>query len=98
MSQTQQVVNRRIELREPVSGQVILVVDAPLAREISGTLVDRSPRGFCASYESTDLQRGDRVRFRHQDASGVAVVVWTRIAGRSVRAGFHVAQGSGSGL
>ena len=90
MSQTTQIAERRREIREPAAGQVILIVDSPLALAIVARLIDVSPDGFCASYESRDLQRGDRVLFRYKDACGTAVVVWTRVAGRSVRAGFHL--------
>jgi hypothetical protein len=54
--------------------------------------VDISSNGFRAEYENKDLQRGDRVRFRHEGGTGSAVVVWTRIVGLTVEAGFQVSR------
>jgi hypothetical protein len=67
-----------------------MVLDRPLPYEIVGALVDLSPSGFCAKYESSELHRGDRIRFRHKDAEGFAVVIWTRILGQTCEAGFYI--------
>ena len=83
-------VNRRRETRSPAEGPVTMVVETPLPQEIVGTLLDRSASGFCARYHSSELQRGDRLRFRYKDAEGLAVVIWTRIFGTNIEAGFHI--------
>ena len=84
------VANRRRESRNPAQIPVTMVVDAPLPREIVGTLVDLSSSGFRIKCDSRELQRGDRIHFRHKDAAGSAVVIWTRILGPTIEAGFRV--------
>jgi hypothetical protein len=82
--------NRRMHPRRSFAGPVILNVDKPLAAEIVGALVDVSSSGFRARYASTELERGDRVRYRHKAGTGSAVVIWIRILGASIEAGFQV--------
>jgi hypothetical protein len=82
--------NRRTQPRRSSAGPVTLNVEKPLAAEIVGALVDVSSTGFRARYTSTELERGDRVRYRHKAGTGSAVVIWTRILGPSIEAGFQV--------
>jgi hypothetical protein len=82
--------NRRRESRHAAREPVTMVVEAPLPCEITGTLMDRSPTGFRARYESPELQRGDRLHFRCKDGEGSAVVIWTRIVGLTIEAGFRI--------
>jgi len=82
--------NRRVQARRSSAGSVILSIEKPLALEVVGALVDLSPSGFRARYESTGLERGDHVHFRHKTGTGEAVVIWTRILGPTVEAGFQV--------
>ena len=82
--------NRRRESRRLVQGPITLILEGPLPFTVAGTLVDISGRGFCAKFESGELQRGDRTRFSHRDAVGSAIVIWTRILGAMVEAGFQV--------
>lgn len=80
--------NRRREIRSAAQGPVKLVIDSPLPCEITGTLLDFSSSGFRAAHNCHDLQRGDRVQFDHKDATGSAVVIWTRVVSGTIETGF----------
>ncbi len=82
--------NRRRENRSSVQGPVKIVVDSPFPTEITATLLDLSPNGFRAQHGCRDLQRGDHIRFLHKDATGSAVVIWSRILGSTIESGFLV--------
>jgi hypothetical protein len=82
--------NRRAQPRRSSGGLVILNLEKPLSPEVVGSLVDLSLGGFRVRYESAQLERGDRVQFRHKAGTGSAVVIWTRILGSTLEAGFQV--------
>ena len=86
------VTNRRRQDRATAQSPVRLVTDSPLPFEIQGTLLDFSENGFRARHTCPDLQRGDRVRFDHQQGAGSAMVIWTRVVGATIESGFLIGQ------
>lgn len=82
-----QATDKRSEPRYPASGKV--VVEAEGLR-IEGDLVDVSDSGFRMEHTSQALGSGERVRFSHPQASGVARVVWNRIMDGCTQTGFYI--------
>ena len=61
------------------------------SKEVRGTLLDRSAKGFRAQHDCAELTAGQVVRFRLGAASrGKAQVIWTRILGDRVESGFLI--------
>ena len=58
--------------------------------KINFKLMDTSPSGFCAGHHYGALSAGQKVRFQHDHAQGVAVVIWNRVLGDDVRSGFLI--------
>jgi len=90
----QEVENRR-EPRQAADGEVRFsfteLGSKMAAREVRGTLIDRSPSGFRAQHDCAALTSGQVVRFRLRPAlKGKARVVWTRILGDRVETGFLI--------
>jgi hypothetical protein len=53
-------------------------------------LADISPSGFCACHHYGALRAGQRVRFHHEQAEGVAMVIWNRVLGDDVKSGLLI--------
>jgi hypothetical protein len=86
-------VERRHEMRKPVRGAGWLEpADGSLARQ-EFRLVDVSPSGFRVRHHCRTLEAGQSVRFRHEQAAGVAVVVWNRVLGHDVESGLVIVAG-----
>jgi hypothetical protein len=83
-------VERRAEERYGAEGEVCLVFEEPVHKEITGTLADYSRSGFRALHHCTDLHSGQVVHFQHFIASGTARVMWNRIQQGRVESGFLV--------
>lgn len=81
---------RRNQARSQASGTAQLLVAEPVAREITGQLVDRSEKGFRLTHHDPDLVAGERVRFTMDNCSGVAMVVWRRILPQHIECGFMI--------
>src|SRR5215813_10036135 len=81
--------NRRREERVAASGNVTLR-PANLPDAIIAQLVDVSASGFRAAFSTGTLSSGEEVTFTSSGWSGVAVVVWSRIAGNMRECGFLV--------
>lgn len=82
---------KRHEPRTQSNGTVEILVDEPHSRlEFAGQLVDTSASGFRASHRHGALMNGLLVHFRHDHASGVARVIWNRIAGDIIETGFLI--------
>jgi hypothetical protein len=85
--------DRRSEEREHIFGQVILRLDVLSGRPFYGRLIDISPSGFRAVHPCKGISSGELVHFRHEQASGMARVIWRRIAADdsdAVESGFFV--------
>jgi len=83
----------RKEPRRSADGEVRVWFDGPKPRELHGRLIDVSASGFRMVHDYSALQAGQVVEFSHQETSGHARVVWTRIAGARVETGFLVVAG-----
>ena len=83
-------IERRKEPRHPATGLVRLETRTHPPRVVEASLLDVSASGFRAAHADWNLPPGLRVRFSHQEASGVAVVVWTRILGAEATSGFLI--------
>jgi hypothetical protein len=59
-------------------------------------LVDTSPSGFRARHGCVDLTSGQKVRFHHEQAEGIAIVVWNCVTGAEVESGFLVISAGGA--
>lgn len=89
MNPTLRYENRR-EPRRAADGDVRIRFGLPRPQEIQGKLVDVSAGGFRMAHNYAALEAGQTVEFSHDEASGFARVVWTRIAGPRVESGFLV--------
>ena len=82
---------KRREPRTRSNGGVEILVDEPHSRlAIAGQLVDMSASGFRASHRHGALMNGLLVHFKHDHASGIARVIWNRIAGDIIETGFLI--------
>jgi len=81
--------NRRSEPRRRAAGTGWMELLESTGR-VEFKLVDASPSGFCASHHYGALSAGQRVRFHHEQAEGVAVVIWNRHFGNDVKSGFLI--------
>jgi hypothetical protein len=84
--------NRRGEPRKPAGGTGWMEPMDRLGRE-EFRLVDTSPSGFRARHGCVALTAGQKVRFQHERAEGVAIVVWNCVTGAEVESGFLVVPG-----
>ncbi len=83
--------DRRAEPRWETRGEVRLEPDEDTCGGVVvAELLDLSRSGFRAHYAIPSLVSGQRVAFHRQDASGTAIVVWSRVLGRDVESGFLV--------
>ncbi len=90
MTQQACVAEQRRETREPAEGEVWFTVEASRSLQFQGRLVDCSKSGFRASHSHTSLSTGQRVRFRHTNGEGQALVMWNQILGRHIESGFLI--------
>jgi len=90
IAESRQSVGQRKESRLASVEPVTIVVAGPILYEIPGTVIDVSSSGFRVRHESRELLTGDRVHFRYGTKSGSAIVVWTRVAGAMIEAGFQI--------
>jgi hypothetical protein len=81
--------NRRGELRRRATGTGWMEPLDSIGRE-QFKLVDISPSGFCACHHYGALRAGQRVRFHHEQAEGVAMVIWNRVLGHDVQSGLLI--------
>lgn len=81
--------NRRGELRRRAAGTGWMELLESIGR-VEFKLVDASPSGFCASHHYGALSAGQRVRFHHEQAEGVAVAIWNQHFGNDVKSGFLI--------
>jgi hypothetical protein len=84
--------NRRRESRKLAAGTGWMEPLDGMGRE-ELRLVDTSPSGFRACHRCPALSAGDRVRFHHARAEGVAVSIWNRVTGDHVESGFLIVSG-----
>jgi hypothetical protein len=84
--------NRRGELRQRAAGTGWMELLDSIGR-IEFKLADTSPSGFCACHHYGALSAGQRVRFHHEQAEGVAVVIWNRHFGDDVKSGLRIVSG-----
>jgi hypothetical protein len=70
---------RRSEIRLPVSGSIELSFEDPTLVTIQATLLETSTRGFRAAHDSNMLAPGLEVRFGHAGSQGRARVIWTHV-------------------
>jgi len=81
---------RRREQRRPASGLGWMEpLDRGGGREWF-RLMNVSDSGFRATHHCADLRAGQKVRFHHAQAKGVAVVMWNRLADGAVDSGFLI--------
>lgn len=80
---------RRSERRQAAAGDGWLEPLEGGARE-DFRLVDVSPGGFRGRHRCPALAAGQKVRFCHGHAKGVAVVMWNRVLGGEVESGFLI--------
>jgi hypothetical protein len=81
--------NRRGEPRRSASGTGWMELMNDIGR-IKFKLVDTSPSGFCVRHRYGALSAGQKVRFQHAEAQGIAVVIWNRVMGDDVKSGFLI--------
>ena len=81
--------NRRGELRRRAAGTGWMELLDSIGR-VEFKLADTSPSGFCACHHYGALRAGQRVRFHHEQAEGVAMVIWNRVLGHDVQSGFLI--------
>ena len=84
--------NRRRESRKLTAGTGWMEPLDGTGRE-EFRLMDTSPSGFRACHRCRALSAGDRVRFHHARAEGVAVSIWNRVTGDDVESGFLIVSG-----
>lgn len=84
--------NRRGELRRSAAGRGWMEPLDGAGRE-EFQLMDTSPSGFRGCHRYGALSAGQRVRFHHDRAEGVAVVIWNRVTGARVESGFLIVSG-----
>ena len=85
-----QRVERRSEPRYAVSGEVRISEHGGAMASFPGQLVEASATGFRLRHICLTLGSGQLVDFSWPGRSGVARVVWTRIAGSEAETGFHI--------
>lgn len=83
-------IDKRREPRVPAEGNVRIEVEDPVREQVMGRLLDQSLSGFRAAHDHSSFQNGQVVRFEHPGASGIARVIWNRIADDRVETGFLV--------
>lgn len=86
---------RRMEPRQPVSGEVRLRQTGLITPPFIGRLVDMSATGFRARHSCLTLGCGSRVDYEFERDSGMACAVWTRIVGEEAETGFRIIRGDG---
>jgi len=86
--------DRRMEPRQPVSGEVRLRQTGLIAPAFAGRLVDMSATGFRAWHSCLTLGCGSRVAYESERGSGTACAVWTRIVGGEAETGFRIIPGN----
>jgi hypothetical protein len=81
--------DRRREERRPASGAGWM---EPLdgGPRVWFRLMDVSGSGFRAQHYCAELRSGQKIRFSHALAKGLALVMWNRLAGGAVESGFLV--------
>jgi hypothetical protein len=85
---------RRIKPRRPAAGQVQLRQAQMPGVPFLGRLMDVSETGFRVHHDRFTLGSGELLSFEFSDRSGLACVVWNRIAGKQVETGFRICQDS----
>src|ERR1039457_1485845 len=84
--------NRRRESRKLAAGTGWMEpLDGTGREEVR--LMDTSPSGFRPRHRRRPLSAGERVRFHHARAEGVAVSIWNRVMGDDVESGFLIVLG-----
>ncbi len=83
-------IERRQEDRAPKYGKVTLILAEQGRKKVGARLLDTSLGGFRAAHTHPELSAGAEVDFRHDEASGRARVVWTRVLGEQAESGFLI--------
>jgi len=85
-----QPIERRTEIRQPVTGVVKICQRGGALGSFLGQLVDVSATGFRIRHRRLNLASGQIVDFQWDETQGQARTIWTRILGAEAESGFHI--------
>ena len=80
--------DRRAAPRWQSSGRVVISFEDPVLVTVEAELVDFSSGGFRLAHECKNLSPGLEVRYKSDNASGRARVIWTQVLNGQRYSGF----------